>query len=179
MFQTFNLLARATSLHNVELPLIYNGTPAAKRIERAKEALTSVGLESAHASQAQRALRRPAPARRDCPRPGQPSFDHPGRRAHRQPRLEDRHRDHGPLRHTCTPRATLSCWSPTSRTSPTTPTAWCTSGTARSSLTNRPNGFANSRARARRGFHMGRLVPPWLQEQKPRDDGALEFLAGG
>jgi putative ABC transport system ATP-binding protein len=46
VFQTFNLLARATSLHNVELPLIYNGTPAAARIERAKEALASVGLES-------------------------------------------------------------------------------------------------------------------------------------
>jgi len=46
VFQTFNLLARATSLHNVELPLIYNGTPAAERIERAKEALTNVGLES-------------------------------------------------------------------------------------------------------------------------------------
>jgi putative ABC transport system ATP-binding protein len=44
VFQTFNLLARATSLHNVELPLIYNGTPAAARIERAKEALTDVGL---------------------------------------------------------------------------------------------------------------------------------------
>jgi putative ABC transport system ATP-binding protein len=46
VFQTFNLLARATSLHNVELPLIYNGTPAAARIERAKESLTDVGLES-------------------------------------------------------------------------------------------------------------------------------------
>jgi putative ABC transport system ATP-binding protein len=46
VFQTFNLLARASSLHNVELPLIYNGTPAAKRIERAKESLTNVGLES-------------------------------------------------------------------------------------------------------------------------------------
>ena len=46
VFQTFNLLARATSLHNVELPLIYNGTPAAERIERAKAALISVGLES-------------------------------------------------------------------------------------------------------------------------------------
>ena len=44
VFQTFNLLARATSLHNVELPLIYNGTPAAARIARAKESLTSVGL---------------------------------------------------------------------------------------------------------------------------------------
>jgi len=44
VFQTFNLLARATSLHNVELPLIYNGTPAAQRIERAKEVLTQVNL---------------------------------------------------------------------------------------------------------------------------------------
>jgi putative ABC transport system ATP-binding protein len=46
VFQTFNLLARATALHNVELPLIYNGTPAAARIQRAKESLTDVGLES-------------------------------------------------------------------------------------------------------------------------------------
>jgi len=46
VFQTFNLLARATSLHNVELPLIYNGTPSAARLVRAKEALASVGLES-------------------------------------------------------------------------------------------------------------------------------------
>ncbi len=44
VFQTFNLLARATALHNVELPLIYNGTGAADRIERAKAVLTSVGL---------------------------------------------------------------------------------------------------------------------------------------
>jgi putative ABC transport system ATP-binding protein len=44
VFQTFNLLARASSLHNVELPLIYNGTPAAARIARATESLTNVGL---------------------------------------------------------------------------------------------------------------------------------------
>lgn len=44
VFQTFNLLARATALHNVELPLIYAGIPAAERIERAKEALTKVGM---------------------------------------------------------------------------------------------------------------------------------------
>jgi putative ABC transport system ATP-binding protein len=46
VFQTFNLLSRATSLHNVELPLIYNGTPAAERIERAKAVLESVNLGS-------------------------------------------------------------------------------------------------------------------------------------
>jgi len=44
VFQTFNLLARATSLHNVELPLIYAGIPAEERIERAKGALTAVGM---------------------------------------------------------------------------------------------------------------------------------------
>jgi len=44
VFQTFNLLSRATSLHNVELPLIYNGTPSEERIERAKEALRLVDL---------------------------------------------------------------------------------------------------------------------------------------
>jgi putative ABC transport system ATP-binding protein len=46
VFQTFNLLARATALHNVELPLIYAGVAASERSERAKEALTSVGMEA-------------------------------------------------------------------------------------------------------------------------------------
>jgi putative ABC transport system ATP-binding protein len=44
VFQTFNLLPRASSLHNVELPLIYSGTPAAERAERAKKALRQVDL---------------------------------------------------------------------------------------------------------------------------------------
>src|SRR5882724_9602400 len=44
VFQTFNLLPRATALHNVELPLIYNGTPAEERIEKAKKALQHVDL---------------------------------------------------------------------------------------------------------------------------------------
>ena len=46
VFQTFNLLARASALHNVELPLIYAGVPSDGRAERAKQALTSVGMES-------------------------------------------------------------------------------------------------------------------------------------
>jgi putative ABC transport system ATP-binding protein len=45
VFQTFNLLPRATSLHNVELPLVYAGMPPAQRIERAKLAMRQVDLE--------------------------------------------------------------------------------------------------------------------------------------
>jgi putative ABC transport system ATP-binding protein len=44
VFQTFNLLPRATALHNVELPLIYNGTPRAEREQMAKLALEKVEL---------------------------------------------------------------------------------------------------------------------------------------
>jgi putative ABC transport system ATP-binding protein len=44
VFQTFNLLARATALHNVELPLIYSGTNADERITRAKASLAAVDL---------------------------------------------------------------------------------------------------------------------------------------
>jgi putative ABC transport system ATP-binding protein len=44
VFQTFNLLPRATALHNVELPLVYTGIAAKERRERAAHALDSVGL---------------------------------------------------------------------------------------------------------------------------------------
>ena len=44
VFQSFNLLARADALHNVELPLIYAGVPPKERRERARQALVNVGL---------------------------------------------------------------------------------------------------------------------------------------
>ncbi|HXU37322.1 MAG TPA: ABC transporter ATP-binding protein [Blastocatellia bacterium] len=44
VFQTFNLLPRASALHNVELPLIYNGTPRKERLEMARVALERVDL---------------------------------------------------------------------------------------------------------------------------------------
>jgi putative ABC transport system ATP-binding protein len=45
VFQTFNLLPRATALHNVELPLVYAGVPARERQERARETLRRVDLD--------------------------------------------------------------------------------------------------------------------------------------
>lgn len=46
VFQQFNLLQKLTALENVELPLIYQGVGLSQRKQRAKEALTKVGLES-------------------------------------------------------------------------------------------------------------------------------------
>jgi putative ABC transport system ATP-binding protein len=44
VFQTFNLLPRASALHNVELPMVYAGIPREQRLERARQALDSVDL---------------------------------------------------------------------------------------------------------------------------------------
>ena len=69
VFQTFNLLPRASRLHNVELPLIYAGMPSQERIEKAKTALRAGGsrdsacITSRTSSRAVSASAWPSPAR--------------------------------------------------------------------------------------------------------------------
>lgn len=45
VFQTYNLIARTNALKNVEMPMLYAGITGKKRVERAKELLTMVGME--------------------------------------------------------------------------------------------------------------------------------------
>ena len=123
VFQTFNLLPRASALHNVELPMVYAGIPREERLDRARKALDMVDLDGPHAPQAQRALRRPAPARGHRPRPGHGPLDPARRRAHREPRQHHRRGDHAGVRAAARPTATPSSSSPTSTTSRRTPTA--------------------------------------------------------
>ena len=94
VFQTFNLLPRATALHNVELPLVYAGVPAKAREERARAALERVELTSRIDAPPQRAVGRAAAASRDRARAGQQPVHPAGRRANREPRFENRSRDH-------------------------------------------------------------------------------------
>ena len=124
VFQTFNLLPRAIGAAQRRAAAGLRRRRR-RRIgrQRAKAALEKVELAHAHDAPAERAVGRPAPARRDRPRAGEQPVDPAGRRADRQPRLEDRRRDHGAVRPAARRPATRSCWSRTKPTSPRSRTA--------------------------------------------------------
>ena len=86
VFQSFNLIARTSALANVELPLSYMGVKSRERRERALAALEAVGLADRAAARAERALRRPAAARRRRTRARHEPGADPRRRADGQPR---------------------------------------------------------------------------------------------
>ena len=98
VFQTFNLLPRATALHNVELPLVYGGVTGKARQERARKRWREGRAHRPGLAPAERAVRRSAATCRDRPRARQQPVHPPRRRADRQPRLKDRQRDHGRVR---------------------------------------------------------------------------------
>jgi hypothetical protein len=123
VFQTFNLLPRATSLHNVELPLIYAGLSAEKRIEMAKHAMQQVDLER-RMHHKPNELSGSSTTHPSCSPTSPPALSTP------PPAMKS-----WASSSACTSAATPSSSSPTSTTLPCTPTASSRSATAKSSAT--------------------------------------------
>ena len=119
VFQSFNLLSRTSALENVELPLLYARRARARARTRARARRSSASASATaldhHPNQLSGGQQqRVAIARALVNEPAR----HPRRRAHRQPRLAHQRRDHGALPGARAQRASPSCWSRTSPTSP-------------------------------------------------------------
>ncbi len=71
VFQKYNLLATATAGENVQIPSVYAGLPKHKRAERAAEPARAPRPRRPHRASSLGTFRRPAAARRHCPRPGE------------------------------------------------------------------------------------------------------------
>ena len=111
VFQTFNLLPRATSLHNVELPLIYAGLSADERAGAGESGAARRWTwkqrmyhkpNELSGGQRQRVASGAGA--------GEQSLDPAGRRADGHPGHRHRQRNHGAVRAPATSRATRSCW---------------------------------------------------------------------
>ena len=90
IFQSFNLIGDLTVFENVELPLTYRGMKPAERRKRVGRGARARRHGAPRQAPSQPALRRSAAARRRRPRRGRRAVDPAGRRADRQPRLEER-----------------------------------------------------------------------------------------
>ena len=172
VFQTFNLLPRAIGAaeRRAAAGLRRRAGEGSARAREGRARQGGAGL--AHDAPAQRAVRRPASARRDRAGAGQQPVDPAGRRADRQPRLEDRRRNHGAVRAAPRGRQHHRPRHPRSRTSRPTRTGRFTSATGRSRRTSTSRPPDRHRTRRLQIAASGRRRFPAAAASRSNDAGS-------